>query len=211
MARPWTRKEARAVFDGVGSYGWAWLKAQSGGRSIAAITSKIRRLCDSGARRGAVSLHHLATSTGYSRTQLRRAASALNQKWRRMGPRGAHIITDEQSVELLGWLQHDFWSKAKRLYGCAWCATAEREHRALGLCGVCFFRYRRRCLELGLPTATVAQGRLLNDMEHLACGVPASHARFLEEARRLNARGIALSVGLLEWLVTVYEQEESGT
>lgn len=207
MARPWTRKEARAVFSGVGSYGWSWLVAQSGGRSLAAVQAKIRRLCSSGARRGAVSLHELARNTGYSRTQLRRAGSALNQKWRRMGPRGAHIITDDQVCEIVTWLQHDFWSKQKRLYGCAWCSTTRREHRALGLCGRCWFRYRRLCSELGLPIGIVEQGRLLKDMESLTCAGLESHGRFLERARGLLARGVALDVGLLEWLVTAYERE----
>jgi hypothetical protein len=207
MAKPWTREESRAVFSGVGSYGWAWMVAQSGGRSLAAISSKIRRLCGSGARRGALSLHAVAVVTGYNRTQLRRAASALNQKWRRMGPRGAHIITDEQFLEIIDWLQHDFWSKRKRLYGCVWCATERREHKALGLCGVCFFAYRRRCRDLGLPVTRAGQGRLLQDIERLACDLTAAHARFLEEAKSLHARGLALSPGLLDWLVTAYEQE----
>lgn len=207
MARPWTPKEARAVFSGVGSYGWAWLLSQSGGRSLAAVQAKIRRLCASGARRGAVSLHELSRKTGYHKTQLRRAGSALNQKWRRMGPRGAHIITDDQVCEILAWLQHDFWNKRKRLYGCAWCSTVRREHRALGLCARCFYKYRRVCSELGLPTGIVDQGRLLSDMVSLTCANADSHARFLEKARASLARGIALDMGLLEWLVTAYEQE----
>jgi hypothetical protein len=216
VARRWTEDEKRAVFDGVGTQGWSVLQRRAGdsytephlppGRSVEAIRRQIRRMCGSGARRGAITLHRLAQVTGYHPSQLRRAQKALNQSWQRMSKRGFYLISEDQVMDLMAWLVHDFWNAGKRLYCCVWCSTSSRPHRSGGLCGRCFFRYRRKCLENGLPTSLKAQRQLLDHI--VGCNKSGSHAKFLEEARRRLTSGLALTEGLLDWVVLFYERNK---
>jgi len=174
VARPWTSEEKMAVFSGVGTQGWSVLQRGAGdsydephlppGRSIEAVRRQIRRICGCGARRGAISLHKLAQMTGYHPSQLRRARKALNQSWQRMSKRGAHLISEEQVMDLLAWLSHDFWYAGERLYCCAWCSTSSKPHRSGGLCGRCYFKYRCRSLENGLPASLKEQRNIVNDI-----------------------------------------------
>lgn len=215
MAKPWTKHESTTVFSGVGSYGWSGLQSRAGdsytepglppGRSIEAVRRRIRRMGNSGARRGAFSVRQLSVETGYNRAQLRRAQSALNQKWMRMGRRGAHLISDEQAQDLVVWLSHDYWNMRKRLYGCRWCSTSVRPHRSSGLCARCVHRYRRRCLELGLPTSLKEQKEILDDTI-LDCANRAAHGKILENSRRQLDRGLALTEEMLERVATTYER-----
>lgn len=217
MARRWTEDEKRAVFDGVGTQGWSVLQRRAGdsyaephlppGRSVEAVRRQIRRMCDSGARRGSISLHKLAQVTGYHPSQLRRARKALNQAWQRMSKRGCYLISEEQVMDLIAWLLHDFWQAKHRLYCCVWCSTSERPHRSGGLCGRCFYRYRRKCLENGLPASLRDQRQLVAKI--LDCYGSGPHAKFLEEAlRRLNT-GLALTAELLDWVVLTYDGKVS--
>ena len=204
MADRWTREESLAVFSGVGSYGWSGLMSRTIGRSAEAVRLRIRRMSCGGVTRGTYTLNQLVITTGYNRSQLRRAQSALNQKWARMGKRGAHIITDDQAQDIIEWLKHDFWNIKRRLYGCIWCSTSDRPHRSSGLCTRCAHRYRRRCLELGLPTSLKEQKQLVADII-LDCANRAAHGKILEEARKQLNEGLALTERLLDWVVTVHE------
>lgn len=218
MAQRWTKNEKLTVFSGVGTQGWSVLQRGAGdsyaephlppGRSSEAVRRQIRRMCGSGARRGAISLRRLAQVTGYHPSQLRRAQKALNQAWQRMSKRGTHLITEEQVMDLVAWLLHDFWNAKKRVYCCSWCSTASRPHRSGGLCTRCFFRYRRRCLENGLPASLKQQRQIVNDM-FLDCANVEVHAKFLEEAKTRLGKGLALTEGQLEWLVTTYERQDN--
>lgn len=216
MARRWTTAEKRAVFSGVGTQGWSVLLRKAGdsyrepwlseGRSVEAVRRQIRRMCGSGARRGSISLRRLSEVTGYCSGQLRRAQGALNQSWQRMSHRGSYLITEEQVSDLVAWLAHDFWSSKKRLYCCLWCSSSSRPHRSGGLCGRCFFKYRRRCLENGLPSSLRQQKEIV-DRINLDCVNAKIHAKCLEEAKRQLNAGLALSEGMLDWLVVVYGKE----
>lgn len=220
MAQRWTKSEKLAVFNGIGTQGWSVLARGAGdsysephlppGRSLEAVRRQIRRMAGSGARRGSISLHRLAQVTGYHPSQLRRAQKALNQAWQRMSKRGTHLITEDQVMDLVAWLLHDFWNAKKRVYCCAWCSTSSRPHRSGGLCGRCFFRYRRRCSENGLPTSLKKQRQIVNEM-FLDCADADVHAKFLEEAQRRLNQGLALTEGLLDWLVTTYDRRQDNS
>ena len=154
MARRWDRKSLRRLFDGVGSYGIRWFQKrvnvpgdyEGAERSRSAIYSAARRHCGKGGlTRGVYTLNRLMRETGFERTHLMRARSALKQKWKRTSTRGAYLITEEQADEILEWLKHDYWSKEKHLYCCLGCQTESRPHHSLGLCRRCYFGYRRRC------------------------------------------------------------------
>jgi len=146
--------------------------------------------------RGTYSLQTATTMTGYSRTHLLRASAALNQKWKRMGPRGTFLISHEQIEDIVNWLRHDFWCKSKRLYNCVWCTTSTREHRSGGLCGPCFFNHRRMCRRLGLPPTVGAQLRLLVSLD---CKTP-SEAEWSEKAAQRLRRKVVLDISQLDWL-----------
>lgn len=217
MARRWTTTEKIEVFKRIGSMGWGTLRRCAGHsylelemvqrRSVEAVRRQVRRMALSGARRGSISLRELSQSTGYNPEQLRRAQRALNQSWRRMSARGAHLISDDQARDLVAWLQHDFWNSKKKLYGCVWCATSARPHHSGGLCQKCFFRYRRRCLERGFPTSLKQQRRVLSDII-LDCADEPVHGRFLEEARQRLNSGLALTETLLDWWVIVHDRND---
>jgi hypothetical protein len=221
VAQRWTKGEKLAVFNGVGVCGWASLQRGAGdsyedpdlpeGRSKEAVRRQIRRMAGSGARRGSISLRKLAEVTGYHPSQLRRAQKALNQSWQRMSKRGAHLISEEQVLDIVAWLLHDFWNASKRLYCCIWCSTSSRPHRSGGLCNRCFWKYRRKCLENGIPAALKDQRQIVMGM-FLDCAHVDIHGKFLEEARSRLDSGLALTENLLDWLVTTYDRKDnSGT
>jgi hypothetical protein len=167
-ARHWTKRERMSLTDGAGRLSLEWLQNRSGKphdwpnaptrRSRLAIYSQANRLHGQGGlTRGTYTLDHIINDTGYSRTHILRARQALNQQWRRLTARGPWLITEEQCDEIVAWLKTDHWSKAKRLDGCLWCSTTTVPMRALGLCRRDYVRYRRMCVDLGLPTSPRAQ------------------------------------------------------
>lgn len=130
------------------------------GRTPASMRAKLRRMIGANTlRRGSYSMRQLVEATGYQAEQLRRAATALNQKWKRLHPKGPFLITEEQRDELVTWLQHDYWAPLYRLYCCLFCTTEVRAHRALGLCGRCYASYVRACRAKKVRTAPKAQAR----------------------------------------------------
>jgi hypothetical protein len=212
MARRWTKEAEKALMGGVGFFGGEWFRKQGGQpydypnapkvRSSAAVYAKARRLFGAGGlTRGSYTLARLAKETGYGRAQIRRAQSALNQKWKRLGPRGAHLITDEQAGDIIEWLKHDFWCKALRLYSCSWCGLSAKPHKGAGLCGACYFQHRRECQLRGVPTALAEQVVFLSDKSLDSC-LP-GEARFVRRAVNRLRAGKALSLDDLDWLVTV--------
>lgn len=208
MARRWSKKALRDLLDGIGSYGIVWFqrKANAPGdyegaeRSRQAIYNAALRLCGPGGlTRGTYTVNRLARDTGFSKSHLYRARNALRQKWKRLGPRGAHIITEEQVQDILEWLKHDYWSKSKRLYCCAGCQTEKRPHRCLGLCQPCYFRYRRRLEGLGIPTD---RDDLLSRMANLEVDKNEIHGKVLEAVIGKLESGRALSELEIEWVYT---------
>ncbi len=147
----WTKKENRALLDGVGSYGWKTLQKKTG-RSRGAILQKVRRdYGGGGITRGTYSLRQAQEETGYSHTHLRRAAKALGQRWARTGKGSSHtfLITGEQLEDAVVWLLSDYWSKALKLYACVNCGTKTQPHFSFGCCKTCFFRLRRKAVSYG--------------------------------------------------------------
>lgn len=159
MSRRWTKIEDQALLDGIGTFGIQWLVAHTSSprpgvphRSVGAIYARACFLFGSGGLlRGAYTLRQLERESGYSKTQLLRAMGALGQKWRRLSPKGVYLISDEQVDELYVWLRHDYWCPKLHLYACSCCGERTKPPRGLGLCSVCYWRYRRKCEELGLP------------------------------------------------------------
>lgn len=214
MAKRWTKEAEHALLHGIGFYGLEWFQRQGGAphdspnaakkRSRDAVYAKARALFGRGGlTRGVSTLARLSRETGYHPTQIQRAGSALNQKWKRLGPRGVYLLTDEQAEDILEWLKHDFWSKALRLYACAWCGAREKPHRGSGLCGACYFRHRRWCEERGVPRTVEAQaawvaGRLQVDRWGR------DEARFLSEVRERLEAGKVLALSALERLVELF-------
>jgi hypothetical protein len=176
MANRWDKQSDMALLQGIGAYGLSWFQARSGRsydhanappqRSIAALYGRARRLFGPGGfTRGTYTLHGASISTGYTREQLRRAASALNQKWKRLRRRGAYIITEEQLEDICEWLKHDYWCKPLQLYACVWCGTSATSPAGMGLCSRCYHRYRRRAVSLGLPATRREMRRLVDDLK----------------------------------------------
>lgn len=200
---PWTKGAERELFNGVGISGISWFQQRCGGRSRSSIYHKLRReYGPGGLTRGAFTLHEIEKRTGYSETQIRRAGGALNQKWKRLGPRGAHLITEEQMREIVTWLGHDYWSKSHHLYGCSWCNTNRRPHWASGLCGKCYHRHRRLCRKLGLP-ADVAGQRELLQRSAIGRDIGGRHGRFKAEGLARLEAGLALTAAQLDWLTVL--------
>ena len=152
MAKRWTTGEEQALLQGVGVYGLTWFRQKCGdandwpnapqGRSRKAVYSKARRLYGSGGlTRGAYSVNQIIRITGYSRTQIRRAMKALAQKWKRLSPRGAYLIYEEQFLDLCQWLGTDYWAPLHRRYNCIWCHKTKFPHKGKGLCVGCYRRY----------------------------------------------------------------------
>ena len=207
MAKRWTKKEVRALLDGLGVYGVAWLRSRTCPRyrwpgapvhrSVNGIYAKIRRTFGPGGlTRGVFTLRQILLYSGYSRSHILRAQRACRQKWKRTGPKGSHLITDEQCEELYAWLGHDYWSKSKRLYACVWCTGDRQRSYALGLCVRCYHRYRRMCSDLGLPITIQGQVELVQTL--------AISADQIEILDRLELR-IALQPDQLEWIMMELE------
>ena len=150
MAKRWTEKEVRTLMMGLGAFGIDWFRQRTGTsydypnapqRSIKAISCRIARAAGGyGFVKGAYTLASLVKRSGYDKRQIRRAQSALNQKWKRTSLRGSFLITDDQAEELLAWLQHDYWSRKRRLYCCVQCSSTGRRPKVWGLCRPCYKR-----------------------------------------------------------------------
>lgn len=161
MSRRWTKAEDLLLLNSMGCRGTAWFVRRLK-RSASSINNRVARLTGDGSlRRGMYSVKRACEESGYTRSQLWRAQRALNQQWRRTGPRGAFLITEDQYMALVEWLRVDYWSKAKGRYSCLGCGTDTLPHRARGLCRRCFEKYRRQCYREGLPFAIRAQVGLL--------------------------------------------------
>lgn len=185
MKERWTKEEERALLDGIGSFGWQALIRRSG-HSRRAIWDKIRHLFGGGGiTRGSYSIRQAMEETGYSLSQLERAASALNQRWQRTAKGGNFLISAEQLEDLANWLVDDFWSVGHRLYSCPGCNATTREkgvkgsHFSNGLCRNCY-RATTRYMKLKLGIKTTPQALL----EHLQNPPPPIRSR-LEGGRLL--------------------------
>lgn len=207
--RRWTKEELQALLNGIGAYGIKWFQKRTQPpndwpnapkhRSVDAIYAAARRhFGPGGLTRGSYSLHHVMQVTGYSRTQVLRARDALGQKWKRLGPGGNYLISEEQLGEVCDWLRHDYWDKDKHLYCCLGCQTEKRRPFGLGLCGRCYSRYRRLCLRLNLPTSQEGQAEVLRKV--LEGDKAEEHDRVLDEIASQLQQGRALSARHLEWL-----------
>jgi len=160
----WTHAEELYLLNGVAISGIRWLTKHCH-KSLASIHGKLRREYGKGGlTRGAYTLMEIADKTGYSRPQLIRAQKALAQKWKRLGPRGAYIITEEQLEDIVNWLSHDYWDKQYRKYCCGWCHTGDSPHKGRGLCQICYYRYRRICEGAGISLKKEDQIRFLADI-----------------------------------------------
>ena len=185
--RFWTKQEEYALLQGVSIYGIEWFQRKTG-KSLDAVVSKARRLYGSSSlTRGAYTLRGAVRSTGYDVKQLRRAQSALRQKWKRTSPRGSFLIYEEQLEELVSWLKTDYWSGQHRLYCCLWCDTENRPHYSLGLCRRCYYRYTQRLYRGGFPFSCK---KLLGVVRQILKSID---ARFLVDAESHLARGRALT------------------
>lgn len=206
----WSKKEVMDLWNAVGSYSLAWIQRHTEQpflfpnapkrRSAQAVYAKVRReLGPGGLTRGAWTIRRMEEYTGYNRTQLLRAQRALRQRWQRLGPRGWYLVTQEQLEELIGWLVHDYWSRKNRLYGCVWCTTETTALKGSGLCVRCFWRHRRLCLRLGLPTRLSEQFKVVSGM---LSPNPSEGRRgtFLERAASRIAAGVALEPAELRML-----------
>jgi len=208
VARRWTKQEARQLLLGAGAFGISWLQAQTGPghdwpnapehRSYQAIKDKARHMGLGGFTRGAMSLAGMIRATGYTKTQLCRAMGALAQKWKRTGPQGDYLITDDQIDEIIEWLRHDFWCKCKHLYACLWCSGQRRPHRAMGLCESCFWKHRKLCLVLRVPSGVKRQKEMVDRLRGLE--LQPEERKFLERAAWKLGKGLALEREQVEWL-----------
>ena len=190
---------------GAGAFGVEWLRSKTGKpygddgpkhRSVSAIRSKACRMGLGGLGRGSMTLAELVEATGYSRTQLLRAQYALSQKWKRTGPRGPYLITEDQKEDLMEWLKHDYWCKAKHLYVCVWYSGSNRRHYSAGLCGTCHKAHFRLCRALGIPTALEDQIRFL---ERVKATIPEDCDKvWIKSALWRLRKGLALDIETLD-------------
>ena len=206
MAKRWGKKSVKALFEGIGSYGLAWFQQRTDAahsypnapqkRSRQAVENKaLREWGPGGLTRGAYSLRELIERTGYSRTQLLRGRDALRQKWKRFGPRGNFLVSEEQIEEILEWLKHDYWTVEHRLYCCRLCTSEKKPHYGLGLCRKCYWRYRRNLKKRGLPTTVEGLAAKVSGLGNSReCG------NFLDRINECIRRGISLEDELLDWL-----------
>lgn len=164
MGKAWTREEDQILLDGAGVFAVDWFCRKTG-RSRASLYSRTQHLYGPGGlSRGTYSLESASAETGYTREQLLRAQSALDQKWKRLSSRGRFLITFEQLQAMVEWLKHDYWCSKLRLYGCVNCGSSARPPRGMGLCPTDYWRVRRLCKRLGLPTTLDG---LVNSIEGL--------------------------------------------
>lgn len=197
MGKRWTKDQTLALLNHMGVAGAAKLRRAVGGsRSEKAIASKAWREYEtSSLTRGTYSLRGLCAETGYDKTQLHRAQRALRQRWHRTRAGGNYMISLAQMDELTEWLKTDYWAAGFALYGCLWCTSESRPHRQLGLCGRCYYQYRRRCLSMGLPTvqADLAQ-HIETYRDRIDCATLDSMAERLRQGMALSKRQMALLV-----------------
>jgi len=217
-ARKWSKEEVRVLLDGIGNYGLSHFQKKSGQphefeyegapkhRSKKAIYGKIlREFGPGGLTRGVYTVHRLAKNTGYNKEQLYRAREACKQKWKRIGPRGAYLITEDQVDEIIEWLKHDYWCKPHRLYCCLYCNTEHRLHYSRGLCVRCYSRYRRSLLKLNLPPSNKGLIRYIESRQNAdSTDIENSGKRtkFLEKIFETLRKGLALNRDELRWLST---------
>ena len=212
----WSKKEVLDLWNAVGSYSLAWIQRHTEQpflfpnapkhRSAQAVYKKVRlELGHGGLTRGAWTINRMEKYTGYSRSQLIRAQQALRQRWQRLGPRGWFLVTQEQLEELIGWLVHDYWSQKHRLYGCVWCTTETTALKGSGLCQRCFWKHRRLCLRLGLPTKLSEQFKVVSGMLSPNQN-EGRRGTFLERAASRIAAGVALEPADLRMLARAREE-----
>lgn len=201
----WTKQQEMDLFNGVSISGIRWFVKHCG-RSAKAVYNKLAREHGAGGlTRGAYSFWELSRVTGYSRSQLKRAQAALGQKWKRLGPKGVHIITEEQLEELVAWLAHDYWSVRLRRYACAWCATSTRSSYAIGLCLRCYKRHRWLCGKLSLPTTIAGQLEMVRNIQRLGDDKAGKSAKVVKEVQTRLEAGLALTEAHLDWLALLAE------
>lgn len=173
--RRWTKKEDRALLDGIGVFSIAWFRRQAGKtgdypsaplRSAAAIYNRACLILGPGGlTRGTHSLKGAERETGYTRDQILRAQRALGQKWKRLSARGHYLITFEQLDEIVEWLKHDYWCCPLRLYGCTNCGDDRHPSRGNGQCPKCYWRLRRLARRLGIPTQRADLVRVVQTLD----------------------------------------------
>lgn len=208
-AKRWGKDEVRVLLDGVGNYGLSHFQKKSGkpheyvgapkNRSRKAVYNKIlREFGPGGLTRGVYTVQRLVEGTGYNREQLHRAREACKQKWKRIGPRGAYLITEEQMEEIVEWLKHDYWASVHHLYCCLHCNTDRRPHYSLGLCTRCYSKYRRSLVKCNLPTTNE---KLIRHVESMEVGDSEKCVKFLDKILKTLDRGLALNREELKWLL----------
>jgi hypothetical protein len=185
--KSWTKEEELKLLEGAGTHSLAWL-AKSTGRSRSAVQSKLYSWgFRGGLSRGSYSLYQASKETGYNRAQLKRAAHALGQQWRRLSRTGKFMITDDQLWEMLDWLKTDYWCKKHHLYACIWCGAKKRAHRAYGLCDGCFWKYAKSLGRLDLPVSCMCLIKELVNRLNLK-----KEARIYAAIRKNLDRGLAI-------------------
>lgn len=197
--RRWTKKEDAALLDGVGVFSIGWFRKKAGVsfgypnaplRSRDAVCQRARRLLGSKSlTRGTYNLTQAARETGYAREQLQRAQTALNQKWKRLSPRGRFLITFDQLDEMIGWLRQDYWCAQLRLYGCVNCGDSHGSSLGMGLCNRCYPRIRRLLRSFRFPTR---RDQLLEFVQNLDAP-PGEMQRYLIRARHNLERGWSMT------------------
>lgn len=194
MARPrvtrrWTSAEDRLLTLGSGTYGWKYYHRHFPGRTLEQVRGRMARLYGTRSlTRGVWSVNQVMLSSGYSLTHLLRAQRALGQKWKRTTPGGVHLLSEEQVEELLSWLQADYWSKTRELYGCVWCGTTTGDHVGYGFCTSCYWKHRRYAKRLGFPFGPKAQLEVVRRFLSLRACVNALESLFKMEARLQEGR-----------------------
>ena len=199
--KPWSKSQEKFLFDGVSISGKKWFVRHCK-KTESAVYSKLSRdYGKGGLTRGSYTLWELSRDTGYSRTQLRRAQSALGQKWKRLGPVGAHLITEEQKSELVVWLSHDYWSVTHRKYSCVWCASSNRRVEGRGLCVRCYAGHRRWCDLHGIYSTGEGQFQWAKKIAVELGEKTGKSSRMRELVDRLGS-GVALTKTDLLWLIS---------
>ena len=171
MAKPWTKREDQVLIDGAGVFAIAWFERKLG-RSRDAIESRARKVCGPGGLcRGTHSLRSMMRETGYTQSQVLRARTALDQKWKRLGPRGQYLITFEQQNEMVGWLRHDYWCPRLRLYSCVNCGGSQRPPKGMGLCLTCYWKVRNATSAAGRPQGLRSLRAMVESVEKGTVGM----------------------------------------
>jgi hypothetical protein len=194
----WSAEDDRTLIEGAGAFALKWfynrLKREGKlARTRLALYHRAAKLWTGGLRRGVYSFRQLQLETGYHPDQIRRAQDALNQRFKRLSPRGPYLVSYQQRQDLLAWLANDYWSRPLRLYNCVWCYKRDKPHKGCGMCARCYMAHRRFCQREGLPY----------DLEELQLAIAQSPIRPGLRAmlcERLD-RGWALERDILQRLV----------